>query len=144
MSKRNKNKIKLAAETPTIVETTDIEHVEGKTYYVKQEDETWRVAEDSDFGPEGAFVAGTIYGEEVDETTEEQSEEPATPPAEEPVTPPVEEPTPPEEGGDTPDEKDDEEEEQPKRIFETHKSCKSLYCVNIMRPRRSRFVKEGE
>ena len=142
MAKRNKNKIRLSAETPTIVVTQDTEHIEGKTYYVQQEDETWRVAEDSDFGPEGAFVAGTVYGEEAADPEEPEEEVPP----EEPVTPPADDPTPPAEGEDTPGEKDDdeEEEEKPKRIFETHKSCKSLYCVNIMRPRRSRFVKEGE
>ena len=140
MPKRNKNKIRLSAETPTIVVTQDIEHIEGKTYYVQQEDETWRVAEDSDFGPEGAFVAGTVYGEESADPGDTGEE---VVPPEEPVTPPEDDPTPPAEGEDTPEEKDDEEE-KPKRIFETHKSCKSLYCVNIMRPRRSRFVKEGE
>ena len=134
MAKRNKNKVSLAAETPTIQETSDIEHVEGKTYYVYDyEQEKWRLAEDSDFGPEGAFVAGVKYGEEVaDSATPEEEEQPAQ---EEPVTPPAEDPPP---SGD-----DEGEEDKPKRIFETHKSCKSLYCVNIMRPRRSRFQKDN-
>ena len=139
MAKRNKNKVRLAAETPVIQETSDTERVEGKTYYVYDyNNESWRLAEDSDFGPEGALVAGVLYGEEVVAPVTPGTEE-QQPAQEEPVTP-QEDPTPPSE--ETPSE-GEEEEEAPKRIFETHKSCKSLYCVNIMRPRRSRFQKDN-
>ena len=73
--------------------------------------------------------------EQQEEQTPETPQEPTQP--EEPQQPEQpEQPT----GGDQPPAEEpqagEEEEEKPKRFFETFKSCKSGYCVNVLRRRR--------